>query len=76
MVEPIEPLGRLIHDKGYGRLVAPRRAKLPSMPIGFATHGERGNLTAAMERRGWSETRIRKVVGENWLRVLGEVWGA
>ena len=23
---------------------------------------------------GWSETRIRGVLGENWLRFLGEVW--
>ena len=29
-----------------------------------------------MERRGWAETRIRKVLGEHWLRVLGEVWGS
>lgn len=32
------------------------------------------NLTAAMERRGWTETRIRRVLGENWLRLFGEVW--
>jgi membrane dipeptidase len=28
-----------------------------------------------MQRAGWPESRIRKVMGENWLRVLGEVWG-
>jgi membrane dipeptidase len=27
-----------------------------------------------MEQAGWPEARIRKVMGENWLRVLGEVW--
>ena len=27
-----------------------------------------------MEQAGWSETRIRKVMGENWVRVFGEVW--
>ena len=32
-----------------------------------------GRLTQAMERRGWKETRIRAVLGENWLRFLGEV---
>ena len=26
--------------------------------------------------RGWSESRIRKVMGENWLRVLRDAWGA
>jgi membrane dipeptidase len=29
-----------------------------------------------MEKRGWSEDRIRKVMGGNWLRFLKEVWGA
>ena len=45
-------------------------------PEGFRTIGDFPNLTAAMERRGWSETRTRRVMGENWLRVLREVWGA
>ena len=45
------------------------------MPVGFGTLGKYPNVTAAMERRGWAETRIRKVHGENWLRVLGEVSG-
>ena len=42
---------------------------------GFETIGEMPNLTAAMERAGWSEARIRKVMGEYWLRFLAEVWG-
>jgi membrane dipeptidase len=29
-----------------------------------------------MLKHGWSETKARKVLGENWLRVLKEVWGA
>jgi membrane dipeptidase len=36
--------------------------------------GDFPNLTRAMEQAGWHEARIRKVMGENWLRVLGEVW--
>jgi membrane dipeptidase len=28
-----------------------------------------------MERARWPERKIRKIMGENWLRVLGEVWG-
>ena len=27
-----------------------------------------------MRRAGWSDIRIRKAIGENWLRVFGEVW--
>nr|WP_294606899.1 membrane dipeptidase [uncultured Roseovarius sp.] len=32
------------------------------------------NLTAAMVRANWSETNIRKVMGENWLALLDRVW--
>ena len=46
-----------------------------SNPKGVETIGQLPNLTAAMERAGWSESRIRKVMGENWLRFLAEVWG-
>ncbi len=61
------------HDKGTGR-------KLTSLgeiinPAGLRTIGEFPNLTAAMQAAGWTETRIRKVMGENWLRFLKEVWG-
>jgi membrane dipeptidase len=40
------------------------------------TIGEFPNLTAAMHRAGWNETRIRKVIGGNWLALLDEVWKA
>ena len=43
---------------------------------GRGTIGEFPNLTAAMEKAGWPESKIRKVMGENWMRVLKEVWGA
>ena len=66
----------LCHDKGYGRRLLERSWDTAPMPVGFGTLGEYPNVTAAMERRGWAETRIRKVHGENWLRVLGEVWGS
>ena len=53
----------------------PGTPRVPRLPEGLATIEEFPNLTAAMARRGWTETRIRKVLGENWLRFLGEVWG-
>jgi membrane dipeptidase len=28
-----------------------------------------------MQRAAWPEMKIRKVMGENWVRVLKEVWG-
>jgi len=64
----------ITHDKG-------RHRKLTSFgtivnPLGIRTIGEFPNLTAAMEKAGWTEGRIRKVMGANWVRVFKEVWGA
>lgn len=68
----------LRRDKGRGRFVTPPPASAAelALPAGLARVEELPNLTAGMERRGWSETRIRKLLGENWLRLLEEVWGA
>lgn len=68
----------LLRDRGYARshtseTVADIRGA--TMPAGLRTVRELPNVTAAMERRGWPAARIRKILGENWLRVLAEVWG-
>ena len=60
-------------DKGYARKLTEFGEILSLEGIGRI--GETANLTAAMERAGWREPRIRKVMGENWLRVLKDVWG-
>ena len=62
----------LTHDKGYARSLTDFSVIVN--PLGMRRIGDFPNLTAAMEKAGWSESRIRKVMGENWLRVLGEVW--
>ncbi len=64
----------ITHDKGTGR-------KLTEFgdivnPEGIRTIGDFPNLTAAMETAGWPERKIRKIMGENWVRVLRDVWGA
>ncbi|MGA7805185.1 dipeptidase [Bradyrhizobium sp.] len=64
----------ITHDKGYGRRLTNFGDVIN--PEGMRTIGEWPNLTAAMQRRGWSESRITKVVGDNWLRLLRTVWGA
>jgi membrane dipeptidase len=43
-------------------------------PRGFQTMSELPNLTAALVARGYSEEVIRKVLGENYLRVFSQVW--
>ncbi len=45
----------------------------PSFPEGMADVGDYPNLTVELARRGYSETELRKVLGENALRVLGAV---
>ncbi len=63
----------ITHDKGRYRKLTDFGTVLN--PLGIRTIGEFPNLTAAMEKAGWTEARIRKVLGENWMRVFGEVWG-
>jgi membrane dipeptidase len=64
----------LTHDKGRYR----RLTDFGSIvnPEGIRTIGDFPNLTAAMERAGWSEDRIEKIIGGNWMRVFKTVWGA
>ncbi len=63
-------------DKGRGRPTTKPYAKVPPMPKGLETLADFSNFIPAMERAGWSERRMRRVLGENWLRFLGDVWGA
>jgi membrane dipeptidase len=44
-------------------------------PAGMRRIGDFPNLNATMERAGWRETKLRKIMGENWLRLLADVWG-
>lgn len=43
---------------------------------GFESIIELPNVVRGLVKRGWSLDEIRKVLGENWLRVYGAVWGA
>jgi membrane dipeptidase len=63
----------LTHDKGHGRRLTDFGAVVN--PAGLRTIGDFPNLTDAMQRAGWTESRIRKILGENWLTLLGTVWG-
>jgi len=63
----------LTHDKGQFRRLT--NFGTVQNPLGIRTIGEMPNLTAAMERAGWPVAKITKVMGRNWLRVFGEVWG-
>lgn len=42
---------------------------------GFENIGELPNVARGLAERGWRENEIRKLMGENWLRVYEAVWG-
>jgi membrane dipeptidase len=44
-------------------------------PAGIETPRTLANLTARLLQRGYGEADVRKILGENWLRVMREVWG-
>lgn len=46
------------------------------MVKGFETISDLPNVTQGLMQRGWTDAEIRKVLGENWLRVYEKVWGA
>jgi membrane dipeptidase len=64
----------ITRDKGYARKLTEFGDIIN--PAGMREIKDYPNLTATMEKRGWKEGRIRKVMGENWVRVLKDVWGA
>ena len=61
-------------DKGYARVLTPFGSDKVVKPLGRLA--ERAKLGDAMARAGWSDRRMRKVLGENWIRYLKMVWGA
>jgi len=63
----------LTHDKGYARRLT-NFGKIIN-PEGIRTLGEFPNLTEALLKDGFSETQVRKIMGENWVRLLEDVWG-
>ena len=44
-------------------------------PLGIRTVGEFPNLTETLLKRGHPERVVRKIMGENWVNVLKDVWG-
>jgi len=60
-------------DKGHGPHLVTTHGTPPRMK-GFSSLADYPYLTQAMQHRGWSEMRIRRILGENWLRFLKEVW--
>lgn len=45
-------------------------------PQGLDHHSGMMNITRGLLQRGYSDDDIRKLMGENWLRLFKKVWGA
>ncbi|RBP84285.1 membrane dipeptidase [Marinomonas rhizomae] len=63
----------LTHDKGYARRLT-RFGEIIN-PLGMRTVGDFPNLTEALLKHGFSERQVVKIMGENWVSLLKNVWG-
>ena len=61
-------------DKGNGRRLVSGLSGRPANPHGLDGMKDYPNLTTGLIRHGWHEEKIKKVMGQNWVRYLGEVW--
>jgi membrane dipeptidase len=62
-------------DKGTARTLTEFGSAKINKPAGVERVHKLPNLTNAMLARGWSDNTVRKLLGENWLRLLTTVWG-
>ncbi|TMV83849.1 membrane dipeptidase [Thioclava sp. BHET1] len=63
----------ITHDKGFGRRLTDFGEVIN--PTGFREIRDFPNIADAMTEVGWSDGKIEKVLGANWLSLLNEVWG-
>ncbi|GAA5235499.1 peptidase M19 [Verticiella sediminum] len=62
----------VMHDKGNGRRLTTFGELV--FPKGIERIEDFPNLMPAMQRKGWTHGRIERVLGQNWLRLLNDVW--
>lgn len=62
----------ITRDKGDGRKLT-EFGEIRN-PAGLREIADFPNLTAAMDRAGWSAARIERVLGGNWQQLLADVW--
>jgi len=61
-------------DKGIGRYVTTPYKEVPPMPVGMSKLSQFQNFVPAMERAGWSASKIEKVLGVNWFLFFKKIW--
>lgn len=60
----------------YNRVVTADIRSPQRHVAGFSSYTEVLNLITSLEKRGYDSAAIQKILGENYLRVFGEVWRA
>lgn len=68
---PLEVVKRVL--TGLPPEVIQLMKKMPPVQ-NFSTAAEMGNVTAVLLQRGYSPEDTKKIMGENWLRLYGQVW--
>lgn len=58
---------------GYDERYVPKPPWI--FPSGIAGHADAGGIAPALRARGFAEPDIRGILGGNFLRVFGQVWG-
>jgi membrane dipeptidase len=58
---------------GYDERYIPRPPWI--WPSGIAGHEDAPNIAAVLRKRGYGESDVRSVLGENFLRVFERIWG-
>ncbi|MGD9942563.1 MAG: membrane dipeptidase [Burkholderiaceae bacterium] len=62
------------NDKGYARELTSFISSTVRYPGGLTDYTGYPKFTAAMQARGWPPSRIRNVMGDNWIRFLDQAW--
>jgi len=75
---PHDPWGHINYFEPVERDYHKHIAKGPTSPLlypqGFSTYREILNLIEGLRQRGYGEDDVRKILGENYLRVFEQVW--
>lgn len=58
----------------YNAFMSPNSHNRERFVEGFSSYPEIVGVAAGLQGRGYSETDVAKVLGENWLRVFERVW--
>ena len=67
---------RFFEDRQRRGIAAPgEAADVLNLVEGYNDADRYDRIGADLRRRGWSTTRVEKVLGNNFVRLFGEVWG-